>query len=153
MNLGFPVSCLFLFFIGPFPSAILERSEVRHLELTGGSVGLLVGFSVCLFLLYSLVPLLLQISGATMLNLSLLTSDVYSLLFGLFLFHYKFSGLYILAFCTIIVGLIIYYRARTPVHFSSFEVSERETSTIQPPATVNNRSTASEENFNIQTKI
>jgi solute carrier family 35 protein F1/2 len=46
-------------------------------------------FAVALFSTYSLVPLILRWSSATIFNLSLLTSDVYSLLFGLFLFHYS----------------------------------------------------------------
>ncbi len=74
-------------------------------------VGLLLGFAGCLFLLYSLVPLLLKQSSATVMNLSLLTSDVYSLLFGLFLFHLKFSWLYFLAFGLVVAGLIVYNQA------------------------------------------
>ena len=64
-------------------------------------VGLLFGFSACLFTLYSFVPILMQLSSATMLNLALLTSDVYSLLFGLFLFRYSVRRR---AFC------LFYYR-------------------------------------------
>jgi hypothetical protein len=39
--------------------------------------------------MYVAVPVMLQWSDATMMNLGLMTSDVYTLLFGLFLFHYK----------------------------------------------------------------
>jgi hypothetical protein len=37
------------------------------------TLGLLFGFAASLFLMYSLVPLMLVMSGATFLNLSLLT--------------------------------------------------------------------------------
>ena len=38
---------------------------------------------------YSTVPFLLKLTSAVVFNLSLLTADFYTLLFGLFLFHYK----------------------------------------------------------------
>eukprot|EP00047_Mylnosiga_fluctuans_P006071 m.244655 g.244655 ORF g.244655 m.244655 type:complete len:362 (+) comp14491_c0_seq1:72-1157(+) len=94
--------------------AILERDEVKQLDWDGGEVGLLVGFAICLFLLYALVPPLLSMSSATLMNLALLTSDFYSLLFGLFLFHYSFSPLYFAAFGITLIGLFIYHRFEEP---------------------------------------
>ena len=88
----------------PTPSGVCTH---RHTPLPG-SVGYVLGFNAVLFALYSLVPLLLQSSSATLFNLSLLTSDVYSLLFGLFLFGYHFSWVYLLAFGAVIVGLVVY---------------------------------------------
>jgi solute carrier family 35 protein F1/2 len=52
---------------------------------------LLFGFAVSQFLFYSIVPHLLRLSSAVVFNLSLLTADIYTLFFGLFLFHYKVS--------------------------------------------------------------
>ena len=49
---------------------------------------LLVAFALCMFILYSLMPIALRLSGATAVNLSILTADLYSLLLGLFIFHY-----------------------------------------------------------------
>lgn len=96
---------------------------------------LLIGFALFLFTLYSLVPILMRLSSATIFNLSLLTTDFYSLLFGLFLFHYKvsrekekggcllrtrvlvsnhafqFSALYFLAFALVVIGVLIYHQA------------------------------------------
>lgn len=51
----------------------------------------IVGFAICLFLLYNLMPIAMQFSSATVVNLSLLTADFYSLLCGIFLFRYKVS--------------------------------------------------------------
>ncbi|KAD5508852.1 hypothetical protein E3N88_16555 [Mikania micrantha] len=57
----------------------------------GAIVGVLpyAGFAVAMFLFYSGVPLLLKISGSMMLNLSLLTSDMWSVLIRIFVYHEK----------------------------------------------------------------
>jgi len=49
----------------------------------------LLGFAACLFLLYSLMPLVITKIGAMAVNLNLLSSDFYALLLGLFFFQYK----------------------------------------------------------------
>ncbi|GAB1294219.1 Solute carrier family 35 member F2 [Apodemus speciosus] len=54
------------------------------------------------------MPLVIKVTSATSVNLGILTADLYSLFFGLFLFEYKFSGLYILSFTVIMVGFILY---------------------------------------------
>jgi len=48
-----------------------------------------VGFAMCLFLLYALMPLVIAKIGAMAVNLNLLSSDFYALLLGLFFFQYK----------------------------------------------------------------
>ena len=50
-------------------------------------MGLVLGYNIFLFLLYVMIPVLVRKSSATLVNLSFLTSDVYSVLFGIFLFH------------------------------------------------------------------
>ena len=52
---------------------------------------LYVGFSACMFGLYSFMPVVIKKTSATSVNLSLLTADLYSFFCGLFLFHYKVS--------------------------------------------------------------
>lgn len=54
------------------------------------------------------MPLVIKVTSATSVNLGILTADLYSLFFGLFLFGYTFSGLYILSFTVIMVGFILY---------------------------------------------
>ena len=49
---------------------------------------LLLAFAACMFLLYSLFPVVIKWSSAIVVNLSILTADMYSLLFGLFLFQF-----------------------------------------------------------------
>ncbi|XP_061992963.1 uncharacterized protein LOC133710836 isoform X2 [Rosa rugosa] len=67
-----------------------------------------VGFSLAMFLFYSLVPILLKINGSTMLNLSLLTSDMWAVLIRIFAYHEKVDWMYFVAFAIVVVGLVIY---------------------------------------------
>ncbi|KAG4998802.1 hypothetical protein JHK82_029601 [Glycine max] len=67
-----------------------------------------VGFAVAMFMFYSLVPVLLKINGSTMLNLSLLTSDMWAVLIRIFAYHEKVDWMYYVAFGAVVVGLIIY---------------------------------------------
>jgi solute carrier family 35 protein F1/2 len=48
---------------------------------------LILAFAICLFAMYSIVPYMLVLAGATLFNLSLLTSDVYAIVAAIFLFN------------------------------------------------------------------
>ncbi|XP_019429571.1 PREDICTED: solute carrier family 35 member F1-like [Lupinus angustifolius] len=87
---------------------ILERNELKSIHWTTGAVIPFLGFSVAMFVFYSLVPVLLKTNGATMLNLSLLTSDMWSVLIRIFAYHEKVDWMYFLAFGAVVVGLLIY---------------------------------------------
>ncbi len=50
------------------------------------------GFGFSLFLFYSVMPHVMKHSSAVVVNLSLLTADVYTLFIGLFVFHCKVGG-------------------------------------------------------------
>ena len=50
---------------------------------------LFAGFGVSQFLFYTIMPQVMKFSSALVVNLSLLTADFYTLLFGIFVFHYK----------------------------------------------------------------
>uniref|UniRef100_M3YSD8 Solute carrier family 35 member F1 n=1 Tax=Mustela putorius furo TaxID=9669 RepID=M3YSD8_MUSPF len=105
--------------------AIMEHKELLKVPWDW-QIGLLyVGFSACMFGLYSFMPVVIKKTSATSVNLSLLTADLYSLFCGLFLFHYKFSGLYLLSFFTILIGLVLYsststYIAQDPRVYKQF---------------------------------
>ncbi|XP_067051425.1 solute carrier family 35 member F1-like [Acropora muricata] len=109
-------------FFGTIISAIqmilLERHQLSSLfesqSHTNEIVLYIAGFGICLFLLYNLMPFVMQLSSATVVNLSLLTADFYSLLCGLLLFHYKFSALYLGSFALVIIGVIVYNLKPTP---------------------------------------
>ncbi|KAK8941522.1 hypothetical protein KSP40_PGU011966 [Platanthera guangdongensis] len=61
-----------------------------------------------MFLFYSTVPIVLKICGSAMLNLSLLTSDMWTVLIRIFAYHEKVDWMYFLAFVAFTVGLILY---------------------------------------------
>lgn len=73
------------------------------------SVCCLMGFAVCLFGLYSIAPYYLKAYGATVYNLSLLTTSLYGLVFEvLFLHQTTFDWLYLVGFCFVLVGIVLY---------------------------------------------
>ncbi|KAK4266495.1 hypothetical protein QN277_027402 [Acacia crassicarpa] len=88
--------------------SILERRELKSIHWSAGAALPFVGFAVAMFLFYSLVPVLLKINGSTMLNLSLLTSDMWSVLIRIFAYHEKVDWMYFVAFGAVTIGLIIY---------------------------------------------
>ncbi|XP_050256031.1 uncharacterized protein LOC126701734 [Quercus robur] len=88
--------------------SIVERNALRSIHWTPGQALPFVGFSVAMFLFYSLVPILLKINGSTMLNLSLLTSDMWSVVIRIFAYKEKVDWMYFVAFGAVTVGLVIY---------------------------------------------
>ncbi|CAH1799013.1 unnamed protein product [Owenia fusiformis] len=105
----------FLGMLGMFGSIIngvqfvlFERREVSDVDFNLNTVLLLLGFAVCLFAVYSIFPIAIQLSSAAAVNLSLLSADFYAVLLGLFLFKYKFHILYFFSIALIIVGIILY---------------------------------------------
>ncbi len=77
----------------------------------------LVSWSPILARCSSSTPLLLcstRLASSAYYNLSLLSSDFYGLLFGLFLFHYKPYWLYFPSFGVVLSGLVVYFWSATP---------------------------------------
>uniref|UniRef100_A0A1D1YK68 Solute carrier family 35 member F1 n=2 Tax=Anthurium amnicola TaxID=1678845 RepID=A0A1D1YK68_9ARAE len=88
--------------------SILERNELKSIHWTAGAVLPFVGFALAMFLFYSTVPILLKLSGSTMLNLSLLTSDMWAVFIRIFAYHEKVDWIYFIAFAAVAVGLVVY---------------------------------------------
>ncbi|KAF8701094.1 hypothetical protein HU200_033746 [Digitaria exilis] len=88
--------------------SILERQELRSTHWNAGAILPFIGFSLAMFLFYSTVPIILKICGATMLNLSLLTSDMWAVLIRIFAYHEKVDWMYFVAFAGTAIGLVIY---------------------------------------------
>ncbi|XP_021291259.1 solute carrier family 35 member F1-like [Herrania umbratica] len=99
---------LFGAIISSIQISIIERNELKSIRWTAGAAFPFFGFSLAMFLFYSFVPVLLKMSGSTMLNLSLLTSDMWAVLIRIFAYHEKVDWMYFLAFVAVAVGLIIY---------------------------------------------
>lgn len=53
-----------------------------------GAAMLFILYMLCMFALYSFMPVVVKRTSATAVNLSLLTADLFSLFCGLFLFRY-----------------------------------------------------------------
>ncbi|GBC04454.1 hypothetical protein RclHR1_00570010 [Rhizophagus clarus] len=96
--------------------AALERNELANIEWTGSAVGVLIAYTIVMICFYTGAPILFRLSSAAFFNLSLLTSDFYSLIFTVYLFHEKVYRLYPIAYVGTLVGLIIYniYPATKP---------------------------------------
>ncbi|XP_027928774.1 solute carrier family 35 member F1-like [Vigna unguiculata] len=88
--------------------SILERNELKSIHWSAEAALPFVGFAVAMFMFYSLVPVLLKINGSTMLNLSLLTSDMWAVLIRIFAYHEKVDWMYFVAFGAVTLGLVIY---------------------------------------------
>ena len=87
---------------------VLERHEVVGIGWNVPIIALIVGFALLLFIMYSITPHMMVLSGSTLFNLSLLTSDAYAVLFGLFLFHSRLHWAYWIALVIIVAGLCLY---------------------------------------------
>ncbi|RIA92410.1 DUF914-domain-containing protein [Glomus cerebriforme] len=96
--------------------AIFERQELATGVWNGTIVGFILAYTIAMFCLYTGTPILFRLSNAAFFNLSLLTSDFYSLVFTVFLFHEKMYKLYPVAYVGTILGLTIYniYPATQP---------------------------------------
>ncbi|KAL2631753.1 hypothetical protein R1flu_016439 [Riccia fluitans] len=117
-----------LAFIGGFGAitsalqvVLFEREELASIHWTADAVLPFIWYSICLFSFTTLVPTLLKISGATMFNLSLLTSDMYAVGIRWLVYHESVDWLYFVAFAMVAVGLTWYTKSGNAVA-ASFEI-------------------------------
>jgi solute carrier family 35 protein F1/2 len=92
----------------------LEHKKMQTATWNRENIGLLFAFTAAMYILYTVAPLLYRLASSAYFNLSILSSDFYGLLFGLFLFHYHPFWLYFVAFAIVISGLIVYFWHATP---------------------------------------
>ncbi|KAA8579387.1 hypothetical protein FQN60_016817 [Etheostoma spectabile] len=71
-------------------------------------------YALCMYTLYSCMPVVVKLSSATSVNLSLLTADIFSLFCGIFLFQYNFSVLYLVSLVVVLIGFITFNAVATP---------------------------------------
>ncbi|KAF8074897.1 DUF914-domain-containing protein [Lyophyllum atratum] len=100
--------------INGIQAAGLEHNGMKLASWNRMTIGLLVAYTGAMFILYTVAPMLYRLASSTYYNLSLLSSDFWGLLFGLFLYHYHPYWLYFVAFVVIIAGLITYFWYSTP---------------------------------------
>ncbi|XP_029546549.1 solute carrier family 35 member F2 isoform X2 [Salmo trutta] len=108
--------------------AILETSAVAAIKWNWKIIVLFAAYAFCMYALYSFMPLVVKMTSATAVNLSLLTADLFSLFCGIFLFYFVFSGLYIVSFVVITVGFVMFNAVPTytPVPESSDSAGEED---------------------------
>ncbi|KAG8917887.1 hypothetical protein FRC01_002154 [Tulasnella sp. 417] len=112
----------------------LEWKNMRDSTWNGETAGLLIAYTAAMLILYTIAPILYRMASSTYYNLSILSSDFYGLLFGLFLYHYRPYFLYFVAFPITIIGLIVY--------FWSLPLETQGKLNIQAPTYVEGRVTA-----------
>ncbi|XP_028108325.1 solute carrier family 35 member F2-like isoform X4 [Camellia sinensis] len=88
--------------------AILERESLESVTWSAEIILSFAGYGLATFMFYTLVPFVLKMSGATMFNLSILTSDMWAVVIRIFFYHQQVDWLYYLSFAIVVVGLIIY---------------------------------------------
>ncbi|XBJ18315.1 hypothetical protein VPH35_009513 [Triticum aestivum] len=87
---------------------MFERKSVEAIAWSPTMISLFAGYAVAGFMFYTIAPFVLQMSGATLLNLSLLTSDMWAVAIRVFFYQQQINWLYYLAFAVVAIGLIIY---------------------------------------------
>lgn len=90
-------------------AAALEGDALLQTTWHAGRVLDLVGFQLCLFGMYVLTSIFLGMADATVFNMSLLTSDFYSVAFAWLVQGQRPTWLYAAAFATTMSGLVLYY--------------------------------------------
>nr|XP_048320689.1 solute carrier family 35 member F1-like isoform X3 [Ziziphus jujuba var. spinosa] len=99
---------VFGFIVSLCEICILERKDLESVKWSEDIILAFVGYILAGVLFYTLIPLVLKLSGATLFNLSVLTSDMWVVVFRIFLYHQQVDWLYYLAFAVIVMGLIVY---------------------------------------------
>ncbi|KAL6620323.1 hypothetical protein ACP70R_035462 [Stipagrostis hirtigluma subsp. patula] len=96
---------------------IFERKSLQAVTWSPTMISLFAGFAVAIFMFYTITPFVLkvkylqylqQMSGATLFNLSLLTSDMWAVAIRVLFYRQEINWLYYLAFTVVAIGLIIY---------------------------------------------
>lgn len=93
--------------------AIFDRDAFASAIWNGDVAGYLVGYTLCLCIFYSLVPIMLRMGSAGFYNISLLTANFWGVIIGTRVFHFPVHYLYPIAFVCIIIGLTSYFLSGT----------------------------------------
>lgn len=97
-----------MFIIG-VQCAIFERDSMRNAQWQPKVGGYLTGYTLSMLIIYTTAPILFRMSSSAFYNLSLLTSDFWSLIIGIRVFGYYVFWLYPVGFVCIVFGVIIYH--------------------------------------------
>lgn len=93
-------------------AAIFDRAAFQSATWNGDVGGYFVGYTACLFIFYSLAPLLFRLASAAFFNISLLTANFWGVVIGIKVFGFSIHWMYPIAFVLIMLGQIVYYLGR-----------------------------------------
>eukprot|EP00613_Pedinella_sp_CCMP2098_P029135 CAMPEP_0171738888 /NCGR_PEP_ID=MMETSP0991-20121206/33884_1 /TAXON_ID=483369 /ORGANISM="non described non described, Strain CCMP2098" /LENGTH=426 /DNA_ID=CAMNT_0012336357 /DNA_START=137 /DNA_END=1417 /DNA_ORIENTATION=+ len=94
---------------------VLEREALLvHTHWNAAGLGAWAGYTTALTLAYAVTSWFLVDADAALFNLSLLTADVYAVVFAYFVQGNLVSILYAPAFCCTMAGIFVYHRAPKP---------------------------------------
>ncbi|KAB2578441.1 putative solute carrier family 35 member [Lasiodiplodia theobromae] len=96
-------------FVNGVQAAIFDRPSFRSATWDSAVGGYMTGYTLILFLFYSLAPLLFRLASAAFFNISLLTGNFWGVIIGIQVFHYTVHWMYPIAFVLIILGLFVYF--------------------------------------------
>lgn len=107
---------------------IVDYPSMRQADFSGEVIGYIIGFVICLFLMYVNTSMFLIESDAALFNLSLLTSDVYAVIFSYFVYHQLVYWTYFLAFLVVAIGLYVYHKEIKPIQVfkSTNEIEDKQ---------------------------
>lgn len=90
-------------------AAIFNRTQFQMATWNSAIGGYLAGYTIMLFIFYTLAPIMFRISSAVFFNISMLTMNFWGLIIGIQVFHYQVYWLYPIAFVLIVLGLFVYF--------------------------------------------
>ncbi|MFS8019494.1 putative solute carrier family 35 member SLC35F1/F2/F6 [Helianthus anomalus] len=99
---------LFGMLVSLIEMALFEYKTLKSISWSAEVILIFAGFGISGFMFTSLTPLVLQASGATLFNLSLLTADMWAVVIRVFLYHQKVDWLYYVSFIFVGIGLVVY---------------------------------------------
>jgi solute carrier family 35 protein F1/2 len=96
-------------FINGVQAAIFDRHSIQEAHWDGQIIGYIVGYTLLLFIFYSLAPIVFRMSSAAFFNIGLLTGTFWGIVVGTQVLGYHIHYLYPIAFVLIILGHFVYY--------------------------------------------
>ena len=93
---------------------IIDYPAMQRVSWSPLVFGCITGFVVCLSMFYVQTSLVLKAADSALFNLSLLSSDVYAVIFSWLITGHLVSWLYFLAFGLVAAGIWLYHTAPTP---------------------------------------
>lgn len=113
-------------------SLSMELNSIQSIDSIS-QISCYAGFAISLAGMYSISPYYFAKYGATLYNLSLLTSLLFGVCFGVLLFDEGMSWLYIISFTLVMLGILIYNKPQNAENKPNISLK-----LIEDPKAVNN---------------